>query len=95
MALKRLDLSFNKIRKIGTWYLFPLLCMRTSNSNGLMLFLLSTERLQDLLSLEYLDLRANSISSVNDLDELQQVLHTFSIIHFLSYIMLYLVAARL
>lgn len=45
--LKRLDLSFNKIRKI--------------------------EGLSELLSLEYLDLRANSISSVNDLDELRMV----------------------
>lgn len=32
-----------------------------------------TERLSDLVSLEYLDLRGNSISSVNDLDELRTV----------------------
>ena len=32
-----------------------------------------TEKLADLVSLEFLDLRANSISSVKDLDELRTV----------------------
>lgn len=47
MSLKRLDLSYNKIRKL--------------------------ENLAELVSLEYFDVRANAISSVNDIDELRVV----------------------